>query len=148
MKAIFVFLAVFVTTADAADISNYACLHLQVTIKNNTPNTCYLLTEELTSDSTLDPSQDISFKIAPNEEAAPLDIYSNVFDGTDLTSIELVYECGEGSYIRLDSQKNACGNKNTVNTAVLYAANLRATAEKSPASYWYNKPAKITWTIE
>lgn len=147
MKAILVFLAIFVTTADAADISNYACLHLQITIKNNTPNTCYLLTEELTSGSTLLPSHDISFRIAPNEEAAPLDIYSTALNTTP-TSIELVYECGEGSYIRLDSQKNACGNNNTVNTTVLYTTNLRATAEKSPASYWYNKPAKITWTIE
>ena len=148
MKTIFLFLTVFVTTAYAADMSKYACMHMEVVIKNNTPNTCYLLTEELTNDSILVPGHDISFKIAPNEASAPLDIYSPTFDGETLTSVELVYECGEGAYIRLDTQKNACGSINTVNAAVLYAANLHATAEKNVASYWSNKPAKITWTIE
>ena len=146
MKALCLFLAVLFSSVCAADTSNYACLHLQIAIKNNTPNTCYLLTEELTNNSILLPTHDISFKVGPNEEAPPLDILPELI--SEPASIELVYECGEGSYIRLDSLKNACGNQNTVSTAVLYAANLRATAQTSPASYWYNRPAKITWTIE
>ena len=146
MKALSLFLAVLFSSVCAAVTSNYACLHLQIAIKNNTPNTCYLLTEELTNNSILLPTHDISFKIGPNEEAPLLDIRSESIYGP--ASIELVYECGEGSYIRLDSQKNPCGNQNTVSTALLYAANLSATAQTSPASYWYDKPAKITWTIE
>ena len=127
MKALCLFLAVLFSSVCAADTSNYACLHLQIAIKNNTPNTCYLLTEELTNNSILLPTHDISFKIGPNEEAPPFDIRAESIYGP--ASIELVYECGEGSYIRLDSQKNPCGNKNTVSTALLYAANLSATAQ-------------------
>ena len=146
MKALFLVLTAFYSSVCLADMSNYACLHLHVAIKNNTPNTCHLLTEELTNDSILNSSQDITFKILPNETSPFIDIKPTVFDGG--ASIELVYECGEGYYIRLDSQKNGCGNQNTVSTAVLYAANLSAVSQNTEANYWSNKPAKVVWTIE
>jgi hypothetical protein len=125
---------------------DYPCLHLQISIKNNTPNTCYLLTEELTNDSLLSPKQDLSFKILPNAQSPFIDISPYLF--TEGASIELVYECGEGYYIRLNSQKNECGNDNKVMTSVLYAANLSATAENTPANYWSNQPAKVIWSIQ
>lgn len=146
MKVLFLVLSAFYSLVCLADMSNYACLHLQVAVKNNTPNTCHLLTEELTNDSILLASQDITFKILPNQTSPLVDIKPTDFNGS--ASIELVYECGEGYYIRLDSQKNGCGHQNTVSTSVLYAANLSAVSKNTEASYWSNKPAKVVWTIE
>lgn len=150
MKAIFLILTLLISPFCSAEnvkgINDYACLHLQVSIKNETPNTCYLLTEEFTNDSILNPNHDITFKILPNTETSIVDILpSNFANGA---SLELVYECGEGAYIRLDSEKNACGNQNTIEASVLYAANLTATAQSSPANYWSNKPANVTWTLK
>ncbi len=145
MRILFIFLSIIFSSTSIAYMDQYNCMHMNVTIKNNTPNTCYLLTEELGIGHIV-PAHDISFKIAPKKESPPLDIVqSQLLYGT---SIELVYECGEGSYIRLYSQKNECGHLNKVNASILYTANLTATYQTSPASYWSNKPASIKWTIE
>ncbi len=143
MKIVFLFLMfVFSETCMA---SGYACTHLQITVKNNTNNTCYLLTEELASGLIL-PTNDITFKIAPGEESKPVDIEQSDF--TVGTSLELVYECGEGYYIRLYSHKNECGNANKVNASVLYTANLAGTSQTTSANYWSNKPAIVRWEIQ
>lgn len=145
MRILFVFLSIIFSSTSIAYLNNYNCMHMIVTIKNNTPNTCYLLTEELVYGDII-PAHDIPFKISPNEESPTLDLVQSEL--TIGTSIELVYECGEGYYIRLYSQKNECGNLNKVNASILYTANLTATYQANPASYWSNKPASIKWTIE
>ncbi|MGV3739702.1 MAG: hypothetical protein ACO1N3_00200 [Gammaproteobacteria bacterium] len=150
MKAIFLILTLLISPLCSAEniqgINDYACLHLHVSIKNETANTCYLLTEELTNESILNPEHDITFKILPNTETPIIDILPR--DYAAGASLELVYECGEGAYIRLDSEKNTCGNQNTIEASVLYAANLTATAVSTQANYWTNKPAKVTWTLK
>lgn len=150
MKAIFLlFILLFSPLCNATNVTgvnDYACLHLHVSIKNQTGNTCYLLTEEFTNDSILNANHDLTYKILPNEKSPFIDILPRSF--ADGASVELVYECGEGAYIRVASEKNACGNQNTLYTSVLYAANLTATAEKTPANYWSNKPAEVVWTLK
>lgn len=127
-------------------INDYGCLHLQISIKNDTPNTCYLLTEELTNNSTMNPQHDLIFKILPHTESPIMDILP--FSYARNASIELVYECGDGAYVRLHSEKNACSSNNTIEASILYAANLTATSQTAPASYWSNKPAKVIWTLQ
>lgn len=148
MKTVYLLASLFFSSlCMATDLTDYACLHLQITVKNNTQNTCYLLTEELdNSESVVNPAHDITFKIAPNEEAPMIDIRSIGYIGG--TKLELVYECGTGSYIRLHSSKTECGNTNEIEASILSAANLSATQKSTPASYWSNKVAKVHWTIE
>lgn len=146
MKTVFLFLFLFFSQACiATSTSGYACTHLQVTIKNNTANTCYLVTEELSS-GRISPTHDITFKIAAGSESKPVDIEQS--DITFAVALELVYECGEGYYIRLYSQKNECGNINKTHAAVLHTANLTGTFQASLANYWTNKPAVVNWTIQ
>lgn len=146
MKSLFLFLFLFFTeTCVSAATSGYACMDLQLSIKNNTNTTCYLLTEELTS-GTLQPGHDVVFKIAAGTESNPMLIKQS--DISASTALELVYECGESHYIRLYTQKNECGYTNKVNVHVLYKENLSATAETSPANYWSNKAATARWTIQ
>lgn len=149
MKTVYLLASLFFSSMciAATDLTDYACLHLQITIKNNTQTSCYLLTEEFdNSESVINPAHDITFKIAPNEEAPMIDIRSiGYMEGTKL---ELVYECGTGSYIRLHSSKTECGNNNETEASILSAANLSATHKDTPANYWSNKAAKIHWTIE
>ena len=143
------FLMAIVPNLCFADIIDYACSHLKISIKNNTQNNCYLLNEEypkLKYPYTINPKQDISFKIHPNETTTPLDISPYFF--IDSISIVLIYECGEGAYITLSTYKNACQNLNEVTWAVLNTSTITASAETSPANYWQHKPAEITWTLE
>ncbi|MCX7091274.1 MAG: hypothetical protein NTU48_07490 [Legionellales bacterium] len=146
MKTMFLFLILcFSQACMAGSTSGYACTHLQVTIKNNTANTCYLLTEELSS-GIFSPAHDITFKIPAGSESKPVDIeQSDILFGV---ALELVYECGEGYYIRLYSQKNECGNINKTNAAVLHTANLTGTFQANLANYWTNMPAVVNWTIQ
>lgn len=143
---VFLSMLIFSSLCNAGKL-DYACLDLQIAIKNNTPNTCYLLTEEIGDENTfITHGTDVSFKILPNEQSSFATLTPRFM--TDGVSMELLYECGEGYYIRLDSQKNPCSYKNTAQGRVLYAANLTATTETVAANYWSNKPAKIVWTIQ
>jgi hypothetical protein len=146
MKTVFLFLILFFSQACmATSITGYACTHLQVIIKNNTANTCYLLTEE-SSYGLISPTHDITFKIPAGSESKPVDIEQSKI--TSGVALELVYECGEGYYIRLYSQKDECGKLNKTHAAVLHTANLTGTFKTSLANYWTNKPAVVNWTIE
>ena len=130
---------------DITSVNDYQCIHLHISIKNETPNTCYLLMDELTNGSSMN-NENLVYKILPNTESAIMKINpGNYYAGA---SIELVYECGDGAYVRVNSEKNACTNPNRVETSVLYSANLIATAETEPANYWANKPAKVIWTFK
>ncbi|PJD93604.1 MAG: hypothetical protein CK424_02045 [Legionella sp.] len=144
MKKYIIFSFLMLSSPVMAGFSDYACLHLEITIKNNTQNTCYLIEHEAQSGFIYSEKHDLAFKILPGEESSVLDLINGLSSGPN---IDLQYECGEGRYITLHTEKNMCGNDNTTTAFLLSAANLSANPETTPASYWSNKPATVHWTI-
>ncbi|MCR9191046.1 MAG: hypothetical protein NXI01_00095 [Gammaproteobacteria bacterium] len=143
MKKLLLFALFFMSTPCMADFEDYACEHLMITIRNDTPYTCYLTQTESNMGAFYDQNE-VPFKILTGRKEW-LNMLQEPFNaGSD---IKLYYECGEGQTITLLAKQNSCGTNNKTLASVVAANNMKADYNTSPANYWKNQPATIDWIL-
>jgi len=143
MKKLLLFALFFITAPCLADYEDYACEHLMITIRNDTPYTCYLTQTESKLGEFYDQNE-APFKILSGQKEWLNMVQQSFNAGSD---IKLYYECGEGQTITLLAKQNSCGANNKTSASIVAAINMRADYKTSPASYWKNQPATIDWIL-
>lgn len=118
------------------------CESFKISVKNDTPSTCYLTQRTLKSG--------VIYKRQPYKIKSGATITQ--FELTDAfkhgSSIEFTYECSDTSSISLLSSKEGCTVSGAqIEGAVVKAIGLNAVFTKIDGSYFSQKPGSINWTI-
>ncbi|MCX7091275.1 MAG: hypothetical protein NTU48_07495 [Legionellales bacterium] len=138
-KAIVAFLLTICAQTYAVD----GCSILKVSVKNDSPSTCYLIERTVKSGSIhkrqlyriLSGSKVTQFEIAQAKNQS--------------ASIQVTYECGENHSVSFLSNKGACmfSNPGKVEGKLVNATNMTAVFTTTEGSYLSEKSALIDWII-
>ncbi len=118
-----------------------ACTILKISVKNDSPSTCYLIQRQIKS-GTIYRRQ--LYRIAPGAKVTQFEM----LQGRKMpASILLTYECGENHTISFLSTKDACfiSTPGKVEGRIVSATNMDAVFTTSEGGYL--KPGSIDWVI-
>jgi hypothetical protein len=138
-KAIVAFLLTICAQTYALD----SCSVLRISVKNDSPSTCYLI--ERTVKSGIIYNHQL-YKILSGSKVTQFEIAN----GKDKSaSIQITYECGENHTVSFLSKKGACtfSNHGKVEGQLVNANNMTAVFTTTESSYISQKSALIDWII-
>lgn len=119
-------------------------LFFEISVQNNTPNTCYLARMKLIQGTMRDTFEGMIFKIAPGE----LMKFPRLIEyGSYGPKVSLWYDCEGGSKIELESEKTLWRTDNQVKGQIVSAVSMDATFTSTPADWYSATPGKINWTL-
>lgn len=131
-------------TSSWAFAGDHACCHLKITIKNDTPFTCYLVELKFKHGETQDTNH-LPLMIASGMVTPSFDIHEWGSYGPNLA---LKYDCGEGRTVTLRSTQPLCrSSKGSTTGQVESAQGISATYDALDSSYWSRLPGKIHWVL-
>lgn len=121
------------------------CGHFMIQIKNNTQSSCFLTKIKLLGGRVMNVN-DLPLEIPAGQSSYPFDVAEQwgQGQGPDIVS---TYQCGDGQFVKFESQKDQCGRNAIVSGVVLSALKMDATYSGTDGSYWDNKPGTIAWTL-
>lgn len=118
------------------------CQSLKISIKNDTPSTCYLIEKNIKSGNITKrqpykvKSGTTILQFEAEEKKSPINIL-------------LTYECGEGHNITLLSSKEVCrlSSSGKIQGTIVKSTNLTAVSTILESGFYNSKPNNIIWTI-
>lgn len=119
------------------------CESFKISVKNDTPSTCYLTQRTLKSGVIYKRQP---YKIKSGATVTQFELNDTYEEGS---SIEVTYECSDTSSITLMSSKKRCTavSQAQIVGAVVKATGLNAIFTITEGSYFSQKPGFINWTI-
>lgn len=119
------------------------CQNLKLSIKNDTPSTCYLIKKSIQSGAIVKRQP---YKIKSGTTIVQFEAEESKKQPIQIT---LTYECGENHTITLFSTKGVCilSNYGKINALVIKSNDLTAIPTITESSFYSSKPNQILWTI-
>lgn len=119
------------------------CQNLKVSIKNDTPSTCYLIQKNIKSGNII--------KRQPYKVKSGTTIIQFEAEESKKQPINilLTYECGEDHTITLLSSKELCrlSSSGKIHGLIVKSTNLSAVSSITESGFYNSKPNNILWTI-
>lgn len=122
---------------------DYPCVHFMIRIQNNTQSSCFLTKIKLLAGHVTNVN-DLPLEIPAGQSTDPFDVSEW---GTQMSDIVLTYRCGDGQFVKFESQKDLCRRNAQVVGSVISALKMDATYTGTDGLYWDNKPGTISWTL-
>ncbi|MGV3739701.1 MAG: hypothetical protein ACO1N3_00195 [Gammaproteobacteria bacterium] len=119
------------------------CQSLKISIKNDTPSTCYLIEKKIKSGNI---TKRQPYKVKSGTTIIQFEAEENK---KQPINILLTYECGEGHNITLLSTKEVCGlsSSGKIQGTIVKSTSLTAVSTILESGFYNSKPNNILWTI-